>query len=132
MINLNEKQLKDLFEQVYKQGIKAGSFMALRGGSASSVEMLRHQADIDVASAMSQARMISGGSEDSHKVEPAAKPAAPKLVLPTPEQVMHVVMKFQWEDRKNGTGTTNWAANLGMTVVEYVARLNADASKEMQ
>ena len=57
--------------------------------------------------------------------QPAAgEPVATRLVLPTPEQVMHVVMKFQWEDRKNGTGTTNWAANLGMAVVEYVARLN--------
>ena len=69
------------------------------------------------------------------KLYKAAPPAAAhgdevvrKLVLPTPEQVMNVVMKFQWEDRKNGTGTTNWAANLGMTVVEYVARLNADSA----
>jgi len=60
MLNLTEKQLKELFEQVYKQGMKAGSFMALRGGSAESVEMLRHQSDIDVVSAMSQARMVSG------------------------------------------------------------------------
>jgi len=57
---------------------------------------------------------------------------AVNMVLPTPEQVMHVVMKFQWEDRKNGTGTTNWAANLGMTVVEYVARLNADHGREVK
>ena len=64
MITMSEEQMKSLFEQVYKQGMKAGSFMALRGGYASSVEMLRHQADIDVASAMSQARMVSGGHDD--------------------------------------------------------------------
>jgi len=66
------------------------------------------------------------GSGEVYLAQPTAgEPVATRLVLPTPEQVMHIVMRFQWEDRKNGTGTTNWAANLGMAVVGYVARLNS-------
>lgn len=54
-----------------------------------------------------------------------ANPTPPvQLVLPTPERVMHIVMKFQHEDRKNATGTTNWAANLGMAVVDSIRTMN--------
>lgn len=54
-----------------------------------------------------------------------ANPTPPvQLVLPTPERVMHTVMKFQDEDRKNVTGTTNWAANLGMAVVDSIRTMN--------
>ena len=47
------------------------------------------------------------------------------VVLPSVDQVMRIVLDFQDNKRKNVTGTTNWAANLGMAVIDEVARLNA-------
>jgi hypothetical protein len=46
------------------------------------------------------------------------------VVLPSVDQVMRIVLDFQDNKRKNVTGTTNWAANLGMAVIDEVARLN--------
>ena len=37
--------------------------------------------------------------------------------LPTPAKAMAVVIDYQDNKRQNVTGTTNWAANLGMCVV---------------
>ena len=39
------------------------------------------------------------------------------IELPTPAKAMSVVMDYQDNRRQNVTGTTNWAANLGMCVV---------------
>ncbi|HCF9473260.1 TPA: hypothetical protein NI647_000939 [Pseudomonas aeruginosa] len=46
------------------------------------------------------------------------------VVLPSVDNVMNIVMRYQWNEKTNVTGTTNWAANLGMRVVEEVKRLN--------
>lgn len=46
------------------------------------------------------------------------------VVYPTVDDVMKVVLSYQFEDRANVTGTTNWAANLGMAVVNRVKELN--------
>ncbi|MFX5522022.1 hypothetical protein ABTD78_22400, partial [Acinetobacter baumannii] len=39
-------------------------------------------------------------------------------------------MRYQWNEKTNVTGTTNWAANLGMRVVEVVKRLNGTTVSE--
>ncbi|MEZ6725939.1 hypothetical protein ABL979_20045, partial [Pseudomonas aeruginosa] len=39
-------------------------------------------------------------------------------------------MRYQWNEKTNVTGTTNWAANLGMRVVEVVKRLNGKTVSE--
>lgn len=57
-------------------------------------------------------------------LHPAEQPAPVTLVLPSVDQVMKLVMQYQESVRTNVTGTTNWAANLWMTVVDEVARLN--------
>jgi len=46
------------------------------------------------------------------------------VVLLSVDNVMNIVMRYQWNEKTNVTGTTNWAANLGMRVVEEVKRLN--------
>ncbi|MBN0273891.1 hypothetical protein JTL36_35425, partial [Pseudomonas aeruginosa] len=38
--------------------------------------------------------------------------------------------RYQWNEKTNVTGTTNWAANLGMRVVEEVKRLNGKTVSE--
>ncbi len=51
-----------------------------------------------------------------HQVKP--------VVYPTVEDVMKAVLNYQFEERENVTGTTNWAANIGMVVVNLVKELN--------
>jgi hypothetical protein len=50
---------------------------------------------------------------------------AQKVVLPSVTEVMNLVLDYQQNKRTNVTGTTNWAANLGMCIVDEVARLNS-------
>lgn len=114
MITLTKEQLADLLRDAYEQGAIDSQ---LCGPMWLSSEAYHDRCERAIQPLVHRS---SGGQ------------AEPSIILPTPEQVMHVVMKFQWEDRKNGTGTTNWAANLGMTVVEYVARLNADHGREVE
>ncbi|MCA4038770.1 hypothetical protein [Pseudomonas aeruginosa] len=52
------------------------------------------------------------------------------VVLPSVDNVMDIVMRYQWNEKTNVTGTTNWAANLGMKVVEEVKRLNGKTVSE--
>ena len=52
------------------------------------------------------------------------------VVVPSVDNVMNIVMRYQWNEKTNVTGTTNWAANLGMKVVEEVKRLNGKAVSE--
>lgn len=52
------------------------------------------------------------------------------VVLPSVDNVMNIVMRYQWNEKTNVTGTTNWAANLGMRVVEEVKRLNGKTVSE--
>ncbi|HFH4243147.1 hypothetical protein [Pseudomonas aeruginosa] len=52
------------------------------------------------------------------------------VVLPSVDNVMNIVMRYQWNEKTNVTGTTNWAANLGMRVVEVVKRLNGKTVSE--
>ncbi|HCE6639504.1 hypothetical protein OV082_22820 [Pseudomonas aeruginosa] len=52
------------------------------------------------------------------------------VVLPSVDNVMNIVMRYQWNEKTNVTGTTNWAANLGMKVVEEVKRLKGKAVSE--
>lgn len=52
------------------------------------------------------------------------------VVLPSVDSVMNIVMRYQWNEKTNVTGTTNWAANLGMKVVDEVKRLNGKAVSE--
>ncbi|MGS6394311.1 hypothetical protein ACVG01_17175 [Pseudomonas aeruginosa] len=52
------------------------------------------------------------------------------VVLPSVDNVMNIVMRYQWNEKTNVTGTTNWAANLGMKVVEEVKRLNGKTVSE--
>ncbi|HBO3610596.1 hypothetical protein ACSEUE_11150 [Pseudomonas aeruginosa] len=56
--------------------------------------------------------------------EEVAALRARAVVLPSVDNVMNIVMRYQWNEKTNVTGTTNWAANLGMKVVEEVKRLN--------
>lgn len=49
---------------------------------------------------------------------------AKPIVLPRVDTVMGLVLQYQNKERHNVTGTTNWAANIGMVVVDEVARLN--------
>ncbi|HGO9515740.1 hypothetical protein [Pseudomonas aeruginosa] len=52
------------------------------------------------------------------------------VVLPSVDNVMNIVMRYQWNEKTNVTGTTNWAANLGIKVVEEVKRLNGKTVNE--
>ena len=52
------------------------------------------------------------------------------VVLPSVDSVMNIVMRYQWNEKTNVTGTTNWAANLGMKVVDEVKRLNGKVVSE--
>ncbi|HBO2682406.1 TPA: hypothetical protein L4I40_003032 [Pseudomonas aeruginosa] len=52
------------------------------------------------------------------------------VVLPSVDNVMNIVMRYQWNEKTNVTGTTNWASNLGMKVVEEVKRLNGKTVSE--
>lgn len=60
----------------------------------------------------------------------AAELRARVVVLPSVDNVMNIVMRYQWNEKTNVTGTTNWAANLGMRVVEEVKRLNGKTVSE--
>ncbi|WP_201268418.1 hypothetical protein [Pseudomonas aeruginosa] len=62
--------------------------------------------------------------------EEVAELRARVVVLPSVDNVMNIVMRYQWNEKTNVTGTTNWAANLGMKVVEEVKRLKGKAVSE--
>ncbi|MFK1021723.1 hypothetical protein ACIUZC_09535 [Pseudomonas aeruginosa] len=62
--------------------------------------------------------------------EEVAELRARVVVLPSVDNVMNIVMRYQWNEKTNVTGTTNWAANLGMRVVEEVKRLNGKTVSE--
>ena len=49
---------------------------------------------------------------------------AKPIVLPRVDTVMGLVLQYQNKDRHHVTGNTNWAANIGMVVVDEVARIN--------
>ena len=55
---------------------------------------------------------------------PAEQPAPVSVVLPSIDAVMKLVFDYQLNKNKNVTGTTNWAANIGMAVIDEVKRLN--------
>lgn len=114
MIKISEEKLTSLLEEAFTMGALQGLLQSKSHVNTQRFQDLRERAIQPLVHRSSEGQVV------------------PKMILPTPEQVMHVVMKFQWEDRKNGTGTTNWAANLGMTVVEYVARLNSDHGREVE
>ncbi|ANI14436.1 hypothetical protein A9C11_10770 [Pseudomonas citronellolis] len=63
-------------------------------------------------------------------VEEVAALRARVVVLPSVDSVMNIVMRYQWNEKTNVTGTTNWAANLGMKVVDEVKRLNGKVVSE--
>ena len=46
------------------------------------------------------------------------------VVYPSVDEVMKLVMNYQDNIRTNVTGTTNWAANLGMHIIDKVKELN--------
>uniref|UniRef100_A0AAU6W4B9 Uncharacterized protein n=1 Tax=Pseudomonas phage Cygsa01 TaxID=3138529 RepID=A0AAU6W4B9_9VIRU len=48
----------------------------------------------------------------------------PLLVVPNANRVMHEVLNYQQNQRTNVTGTSNWAANIGMVVVRLVEKMN--------
>ncbi|HGM4824758.1 TPA: hypothetical protein ACKP7E_001787 [Pseudomonas aeruginosa] len=62
--------------------------------------------------------------------EEVAELRARVVVLPSVDNVMNIVMRYQWNEKTNVTGTTNWAANLGVKVVEEVKRLNGKTVSE--
>lgn len=47
------------------------------------------------------------------------------VMLPSVTEVMNIVFDYQHNKNKNVTGTTNWAANIGMAVIDEIAHLNA-------
>ena len=57
-------------------------------------------------------------------LHPAEQPAPVSVVLPSIDAVMKLVVDYQLNKNKNVTGTTNWAANIGMAVIDEVKRLN--------
>ncbi|UNY90618.1 MULTISPECIES: hypothetical protein [unclassified Pseudomonas] len=77
-------------------------------------------------------------ADDADKLEAEAQALREQLaalrarvvVLPSVDSVMNIVMRYQWNEKTNVTGTTNWAANLGMKVVDEVKRLNGKAVSE--
>ncbi|HCE5817596.1 hypothetical protein [Pseudomonas aeruginosa] len=80
----------------------------------------------DAAAKGDAARQQCGGMEmeiEELRAE-LAELRARVVVLPSVDNVMNIVMRYQWNEKTNVTGTTNWAANLGMRVVEEVKRLN--------
>ncbi|WP_153899510.1 hypothetical protein [Pseudomonas aeruginosa] len=80
----------------------------------------------DAAAKGDAARQQCGGMEmeiEELRAE-LAELRARVVVLPSVDNVMNIVMRYQWNEKTNVTGTTNWAANLGMKVVEEVKRLN--------
>ncbi|HCE5785467.1 hypothetical protein ACM7EC_03780 [Pseudomonas aeruginosa] len=73
----------------------------------------------DAAAKGDAARQQCGGMEmeiEELRAELAALRAR-VVVLPSVDNVMNIVMRYQWNEKTNVTGTTNWAANLGMRVV---------------
>ncbi|HBP0869559.1 TPA: hypothetical protein L5R06_003957 [Pseudomonas aeruginosa] len=86
----------------------------------------------DAAAKGDAARQQCGGMEmeiEELRAELAALRAR-VVVLPSVDNVMNIVMRYQWNEKTNVTGTTNWAANLGMRVVEEVKRLNGKTVSE--
>ncbi|HFX1358688.1 TPA: hypothetical protein ACRNNR_000644 [Pseudomonas aeruginosa] len=86
----------------------------------------------DAAAKGDAARHAAGGMEmeiQELRAELAALRAR-VVVLPSVDNVMNIVMRYQWNEKTNVTGTTNWAANLGMKVVEEVKRLNGKTVSE--
>ncbi|HCF5790972.1 hypothetical protein ACM7EK_30290 [Pseudomonas aeruginosa] len=86
----------------------------------------------DAAAKGDAARQQCGGMEmeiQELRAELAALRAR-VVVLPSVDNVMNIVMRYQWNEKTNVTGTTNWAANLGMKVVEEVKRLNGKTVSE--
>ena len=77
-------------------------------------------------------RILAGVNQQAGSGVPAGWQARRKepvaFVTPTPDQAMRAVLRFQAEIRQNVTGTTNWAANLGMYIAEFVANLNSARS----
>ena len=53
-----------------------------------------------------------------------AQKAPVAVVYPSVDQAMKLVMNYQENIRTNVTGTTNWAANLGMHIIDKVKELN--------
>ncbi|HBN8444309.1 TPA: hypothetical protein L3703_002251 [Pseudomonas aeruginosa] len=76
------------------------------------------------------ARHQCGGMEIEELRAELATLRARVVVLPSVDNVMNIVMRYQWNEKTNVTGTTNWAANLGMKVVEEVKRLNGKTVSE--
>lgn len=76
------------------------------------------------------ARHQCGGMEIEELRAELATLRARVVVLPSVDNVMNIVMRYQWNEKTNVTGTTNWAANLGMKVVEEVKRLNGKMVSE--
>ncbi|HFH3995795.1 TPA: hypothetical protein ACGJ03_001764 [Pseudomonas aeruginosa] len=86
----------------------------------------------DAAAKGDAARQQCGGMEmeiEELRAE-LAELRARVVVLPSVDNVMNIVMRYQWNEKTNVTGTTNWAANLGMRVVEVVKRLNGKTVSE--
>ncbi|HCG0940083.1 TPA: hypothetical protein NJF81_001054 [Pseudomonas aeruginosa] len=74
--------------------------------------------------------LIAAKAEAQALREEVAALRARVVVLPSVDNVMNIVMRYQWNEKTNVTGTTNWAANLGMKVVEEVKRLNGKTVSE--
>lgn len=53
-----------------------------------------------------------------------SQPAPVAVKYPSVSQAMKLVMRYQESVRTNVTGTTNWAANLGMFIVNHIKELN--------
>jgi len=51
-------------------------------------------------------------------------PATVVVVYPSVDAVMKLVLDYQLNVRTNVTGTTNWAANLGMYIIGKIKELN--------
>ncbi|AVE33990.1 hypothetical protein [Pseudomonas aeruginosa] len=106
---------------------RANAVLAERDALAAKLAMLE-----DAAAKGDAARQQCGGMEmeiEELRAE-LAELRARVVVLPSVDNVMNIVMRYQWNEKTNVTGTTNWAANLGMRVVEEVKRLNGKTVSE--
>ncbi|HBO4812616.1 TPA: hypothetical protein L4V13_002894 [Pseudomonas aeruginosa] len=94
-----------------------------------------HVTDAEYAKLAAEAQALRDERDSQQRVainamEELAALRARVVVLPSVDNVMNIVMRYQWNEKTNVTGTTNWAANLGMKVVEEVKRLNGKTVSE--
>lgn len=88
---------------------------------AASFTVTQHHLDeIERLNRINQGLRVALQTANAHTKSLFEKP----IKLLTPTEVMNVVMDYQHNKNTNVTGTTNWAANIGMAVVDAIRKIN--------